>query len=58
MVCNKLKLKAGKKEEKLKKFMLEIPEEIWNKQKDKIPRSISFKDLTKLIFLESFICSY
>jgi len=26
---------------KLKKFLLEIPEEIWSKWKDTIPRSIS-----------------
>jgi len=30
-----------KKEAKLKKFLLEIPEEIWVKWKDTIPRSIS-----------------
>ena len=30
-----------KKDEKIKKFLLEIPEEIWNKWKDKVPRSIS-----------------
>ena len=30
-----------KKEEKLKKFLLEIPEEIWEKWKNKVPRSIS-----------------
>lgn len=29
------------KEEKLKKFLLEIPEEIWVKWKNKVPRSIS-----------------
>jgi hypothetical protein len=39
-----------KKEEKVKKFMLEIPEEIWNKWKDKIPRSISLnKALVELL---------
>ena len=27
--------------QKLKKFLLEVPEEIWNKWKDKVPRSIS-----------------
>lgn len=32
-----------KKEEKVKKFLLEVPEEIWNRWKDKIPRSISLK---------------
>jgi len=30
-----------KKEGKLKKFLLEIPEEIWSKWKNTIPRSIS-----------------
>ncbi len=30
-----------KKEEKIKKFLLEIPENIWEKWKEKIPRSIS-----------------
>lgn len=41
---------ATKKEEKLKKFLLEIPEEIWNKWKDKIPRSISLnKALIELL---------
>jgi len=39
-----------KKEEKLKKFLLEIPEEIWNKWKDTVPRSISLnKALIKLL---------
>ena len=38
---------ANKKEEKLKKFLLEIPEEIWSKWKDTIPRSIS---LNKTLF--------
>ena len=39
-----------KKEVKVKKFLLEIPEEIWNKWKDKIPRSISLnKALIKLL---------
>lgn len=34
---------TSKKEETLKKFLLEVPEEIWNKWKDTIPRSISLK---------------
>jgi hypothetical protein len=39
-----------KKEEKLKKFLLEIPEEIWNKWKDTVPRSISLnKSLIELL---------
>ena len=32
-----------KKEARVKKFLLEVPEEIWNKWKDKVPRSISLK---------------
>ncbi len=32
---------VNKKEEKLKKFLLEIPEEIWNNWKNAVPRSIS-----------------
>ena len=41
---------ANKKEEKLKKFLLEIPEEIWNKWKDTVPRSISLnKSLIELL---------
>ncbi|MEK6833510.1 MAG: hypothetical protein AABY32_05685 [Nanoarchaeota archaeon] len=41
---------ANKKEEKLKKFLLEIPEEIWSKWKDTIPRSISLnKALIELL---------
>ena len=40
----------AKKEERVKKFMLEIPEEIWNKWKDKVPRSISLnKALIELL---------
>jgi hypothetical protein len=40
----------AKKEEKVKKFMLEIPEGIWNKWKDKVPRSISLnKALIELL---------
>jgi len=31
------------KEEKIKTFLLEVPEEIWNKWKDTVPRSISLK---------------
>ena len=39
---------VGKKE--VKKFLLEIPEEIWEKWKDDIPRSISLnKALIKLL---------
>jgi len=38
------------KEVKVKKFLLEIPEEIWAKWKDKIPRSISLnKALIELL---------
>jgi hypothetical protein len=33
-----------KKEEKTKKFLLEIPEEIWNNWKDTVPRSISLNN--------------
>ena len=41
---------VNKKEEKLKKFLLEIPEEIWNKWKDTVPRSISLnKALIELL---------
>ena len=40
----------AKKEGRIKKFMLEIPEEIWIKLKDKIPRSISLnKALIELL---------
>ncbi len=39
-----------KKGVKVKKFLLEIPEEIWNKWKDKVPRSISLnKALIELL---------
>lgn len=39
-----------KKEAKLKKFLLEIPEEIWEKWKNTIPRSISLnKALIELL---------
>jgi hypothetical protein len=39
-----------KKEGKLKTFLLEIPEEIWNNWKDKVPRSISLnKALIELL---------
>lgn len=41
-----------KKEEKIKvkKFLLEIPEEIWSKWKDTVPRSISLnKALIELL---------
>ncbi|MFH1326724.1 MAG: hypothetical protein ABIH59_01190 [archaeon] len=38
------------KEQKTKKFLLEIPEEIWEKWKDTVPRSISLnKALIKLL---------
>jgi len=34
----------------MKKFLLEIPEEIWNKWKDTVPRSISLnKSLIELL---------
>jgi len=43
-----------KKEQKLKKFLLEIPEEIWEKWKDTVPRSISLnKALIVLLKAES-----
>ncbi|MBU0929728.1 MAG: hypothetical protein KJ623_01510 [Nanoarchaeota archaeon] len=39
-----------KKERKNKKFLLDIPEEIWNKWKNKVPRSISLnKALIELL---------
>jgi len=39
-----------KKEAKVKKFLLEIPEEIWSKWKDKVPRSLSLnKALIELL---------
>ncbi len=39
-----------KKDDKLKKFLLEVPEEIWNKWKNTVPRSISLnKALIELI---------
>ena len=38
------------KEKEIKKFLLEIPEEIWTKWKNTIPRSISLnKALTELL---------
>ncbi len=38
------------KAEKLKKFLLEVPEEIWTKWKDSVPRSISLnKALVELL---------
>ncbi len=44
---------VGIKEEKLKKFLLEIPEEIWARWKDTIPRSISLnKALIELLRME------
>ena len=39
-----------KKEAKNKTFLLNIPEEIWNKWKNKVPRSISLnKALVELL---------
>ena len=39
-----------KKEEKLKKFLLEIPEEIWENWKNTVPRSLSLnKALIELL---------
>ena len=32
------------KEKRLKKFLLEVPEEVWAKWKDTIPRSISLNN--------------
>lgn len=41
------------KEQKTKKFLLEIPEEIWEKWKNTIPRSISLnKALIELLKAE------
>jgi len=38
------------KDKKVKKFLLEIPEEIWEKWKNTVPRSISInKALIKLL---------
>ena len=38
------------KKEKVKKFLLEVPEEIWTKWKDTVPRSISLnKALIELL---------
>lgn len=38
------------KGEKIKKFLLEIPEEIWKKWKDSVPRSVSLnKALIELL---------
>jgi len=38
------------KEKNIKKFLLEIPEEIWNKWKNTVPRSISLnKALIELL---------
>ncbi len=35
---------------KIKKFLLEIPEDIWNKWKDSVPRSLTLnKALIKLL---------
>ncbi len=43
----------SKKERKLKTFLLEIPEEIWEKWKNTIPRSISLnKALIELLKME------
>ena len=39
-----------KKEGRVKTFLLEIPEEIWNRWKDTVPRSISLnKSLIELL---------
>jgi len=41
---------ATKKEEKLKKFLLEIPEEVWTKWKNTVPRALSLnKALIELL---------
>ena len=46
----KHKDKKPKKEEKIKKFLLEIPEDIWEKWKNQVPRSISLnKALIELL---------
>lgn len=43
-----------KKEGKIKKFLLEIPEEIWEKWKNTVPRSISLnKALIELLKKEN-----
>jgi len=42
---------ADKKEAKFKKFLLKIPEEIWNKWKNRVPRSISLNNAL-IILLE------
>jgi hypothetical protein len=42
-----------KKEGKLKKFLLEVPEEVWEKWKETIPRAISLnKALIELLTKE------
>jgi len=42
--------KAVKADDKLKTFLLEIPEDIWNKWKETVPRSISLnKALIELL---------
>ena len=44
------KLKIGKSSVKSKKFLLEIPEEIWEKWKNTVPRSLSLnKALIELL---------
>lgn len=41
---------AVKQQENTKKFLLEIPETIWNKWKDTVPRSVSLnKSLIELL---------
>ena len=41
---------AVKQQEKTKKFLLEIPESIWNRWKNTVPRSISLnKSLIELL---------
>lgn len=43
-----------KQKKEVKKFLLEIPAEIWAKWKDKIPRSISINNaLINLLKMES-----
>lgn len=49
-----MKENKNKQNKGVKKFLLEIPEEIWAKWKDKIPRSISInKALIELLKVES-----
>lgn len=42
--------KEVEKRENIKKFLLEVPEEVWDKWKDTVPRSISLnKALIELL---------